>query len=110
MTPLQAARARQTLSLLGRTRPAVPFFYCASDASGAPVLLLDAAELNEDDILSIISTARRKRFVRGEVTRDDAGLLLFRGQGAGLAQLVTDLSGPLEDAVPGLKFAKVDVG
>jgi len=108
MNSIQAAQARQTLSLVGRTRAQVPFFYCAAAADGDPVLLVAPEELDEDTILALVSGARRKRFVRGEISRDPAGLLLFRGAGRGLPQLTADLSAHLDEAVPGLRFARVD--
>jgi len=108
MNATQAAHTRQILSLLGRTRAAVPFFYCAADATGSPALLVDAEELDESVVLALVFSARRKRFARGLIRRDAEGLLEFQAEGRGLGELVADLSGPLDAAVPGLRFARVD--
>lgn len=111
MTSIQIAAARQVLGLVGRTRASVPFFYCAAGAAGAPLLLVDAesipAAVRRDAILS----ARRKVFVQGRVERAGAGgTLVFRAQDAsGTDQLITDLDGILDEMIPGLRFARVDL-
>lgn len=109
MTPLQISAARQAIGLLGRTRDAVPFFYCAAGPDGLPALLLDPEELDEREILALVSAAQRKRFARGELRRDEAGQLVFVAEGRGVRQLVADLSGGLDEALPGLHSARVTV-
>ena len=64
MTPLQIATTKQVLSLVGRTRPSVPFFYCAGGANGLPLLLADASAVPADQVRSAILTAQRKVFRR----------------------------------------------
>lgn len=107
MTPLQIAAARQVIGLIGRTRGAVPFFYCAAGPDGLPALLLDASELDEGAVLALMASAQRKRFARGTLRRDTTGQLVFVAEGRGVRQLVADLSEGLEAALPGLRSARV---
>lgn len=111
MTPLQIATTKQVLSLVGRTRPSVPFFYCAAGAEGLPLLLADAESIPPDQIRGAIHGARRKVFVQGRVERAASdGALLFRVRQAGNAQqFVSDLGGILDEMIPGLRFSRVDL-
>ncbi|MFT5680360.1 MAG: hypothetical protein ACI8RZ_001266 [Myxococcota bacterium] len=109
MNTQQIARTRQVLGLLGRTRESVPFFYCAAGPLGVPVLLVDPEELNQRAIVELVQQATRKTFVRGRIERSgDDGLLVFRIQGTDPTSLVADLSGSLNEMIPGLRFARID--
>ena len=111
MTPLQIATTRQVLSLVGRTRSSVPFFYCAVGAEGLPLLLAAPESIPPDQIRGAIQGARRKVFVRGRVERAASdGALLFRIRQAGSAQqFVSDLGGILDEMIPGLRLSRVDL-
>ena len=111
MTPLQSATTKQSLSLVGRTRPSVPFFYCASGAEGLPLLLADAESIPADQLRSAILGAQQKVFVQGRVERAKGdGALLFRvRQAGGAQQFVADLGGILDEMIPGLRFSRVDL-
>ena len=109
MTPLQIATTKQVLSLVGRTRQSVPFFYCAGGASGLPLLLADASAVPADQVRSAILTAQRKVFLRGRVERADGALLFRVQQSGGAEQLVADLGGALDEMIPGLRFSRVDL-
>ncbi len=69
MTPHQIARARRKLSLVGRTRASLPFFYCAAAEDGDPVLLLDEEQIPLREVLEVTRTARRKIFIQGMTAR-----------------------------------------
>ncbi len=108
MTPHQIARARRKLSLVGRTRASLPFFYCAAAEDGDPVLLLDEEQIPLREVLEVTRTARRKIFIQGTVSRaEDDGALLFAANTTHVADFVHDLGGRLGDELPGLKFARV---
>ena len=110
MSPLQIAQTKQALSLVGRTRDALAFFYCAAGEDGMPVLLAQPEEVDARAVLRVVRQARRKVFVRGIVERAvDDGALLFRTEGdTHVAQFVADLD-VLDAFIPGLKLARVDL-
>jgi len=110
MSPLQIAQTKQSLSLVGRTRDSLPFFYCAAGEDGMPVLLAQPVEIDPRAVLRVVRQARRKVFVRGIIERAaDDGALLFRIEGdAHAAQFVADLD-VLDSFIPGLKFSRVDL-
>lgn len=110
MTPDQIVHARRKLALVGRTRDAIPFFYCAVAEDGDPVLLLDEKRIPPREINQIARTARRKVFVRGHISRaEDDGSLLFTVDTSDVSDFVRDLGGQLGDEVPGLKLARVTI-
>jgi hypothetical protein len=111
MTPIQIATTRQVLSLVGRTRPSVPFFYCALGAEGLPLLLVDAEAIPAEVMREAVLGARRKVFVQGRVERAEGdGALLFRVRDVGGSdQFVADLGGVLDEMIPGLRFSRVDL-
>lgn len=110
MSPLQIAQTKQALSLVGRTRDTLPFFYCAAGPDGMPVLLAEPERVNPRAVLQIVREARAKVFVRGVVERAAAdGALLFRADSdANIVRFVSDLD-VLDQVIPGLKFARVDL-
>ncbi|MFT4977575.1 MAG: hypothetical protein ACI8S6_003480 [Myxococcota bacterium] len=110
MSPLQIAQTKQALSLVGRTRDALPFFYCAAGEDGLPILLAQPGQVDPRAVLKIVREARRKVFVRGQVERAAGdGALLFRADGRNhIAQFVSDLD-VLDGVIPGLKLARVDL-
>ena len=107
MTSLQAAQLRQNLSLIGRTREAVPFLYCPVAADGMPALLTAPERLDPAAVAALMRGARDRGFVRGQISRD-AGALVLRVATGPVERLVADLDGVLDEIAPGLRFARVD--
>ena len=105
----QIARAKQVLGLLGRTRQEVPFFYSAAGPMGVPVLLIEPEVLDETEVFALIGASQRKSFARGTISRDTDGALVFYADARGARQLAASLVGSLEEMIPGMRFARVQV-
>ena len=109
MDPLQIAQTKQALGLVGRTRDVVPFFYCAADEDGQPLLIAQPERLDRAGVRAIVRRAREKVFIRGQVERAEDGGLQFCVPGdAHIERFVIDL-GRMDPLVPGLRLAQVRV-
>lgn len=110
MSPRQIARARQVLGLVGRTRERVPFFYVAAGPDGLPTLLVAPETLEPGDVLNARQSASEAVFVSGFIERGADQALVFRLRSEVHAErFVTDLGSALEEMIPGLNLARVDL-
>ncbi len=102
------AALKRTLTLIGRTREALPFLYTPAGEDGFPLLLVGSPRLSPREVLSATATARSEDFVRGEIRRESGRLVLrVRDGSLGLPQLVEHLGGLLGEQVPELSIAQV---
>ena len=106
MKSIDIIKAKQALSLLGRTRQTIPFLYCEKSIDGVPVLLLRSERIPGDEVWSLSETALVKNFVRGFVTREKKEIV-FNVERGEITQFVIDLGGVFDEMIPGLRFSLV---
>ena len=107
MTPQQIAHTRRKLALVGRTRPSIPYLYCAAAEDGLPLLIVAESRLDAKTVSKTLRMAKRKTFVRGRVERAEDGSLRFLVDTDQIQDFMTDLRGILNDDIPGLQHAVV---
>lgn len=67
----------RTLALLKSAKRPFPFIYCAADASGEPVLLVDAKRIDPRALFSLRQGAQDAALTRGMVSVGEGGQLVF---------------------------------